>query len=66
MTEDERIIHIGELKECIAVLLNMCDPAPITTLRYVSPAAALREQADRMDEQDKWKRRAKALVEMKI
>jgi hypothetical protein len=66
MNEDERLQHIGELKECLAGLLSILEPIMVHDLVLRSEADELRRQADRLDVAERIKQRARELIAMKV
>jgi hypothetical protein len=66
MNDEERLQHIGELKECLANLLGFMDPPISTDLVKRSRSQELRMQADRLDAQDRIKQRAYELISMRV
>lgn len=66
MNEEERLQHIVELKECLANMLTFLDPPMVSDLVARSRGAELRMAADRADDEDRLKQRARELIAMKV
>ena len=50
---DTNYVSISELLESLELALSYMEEKPITTLLYISPAQALRNEADRIEQKEK-------------
>jgi len=63
MTEDEKLMLIGQLREIIGQLLIILEPPMVSDLVMRSRSDDLRREADRLDQMDAVKRRARELCD---
>jgi hypothetical protein len=67
MTEDERLQHIGELKECLGSLLFLIQPPTgAVSLVMLSEAQQLRQAADRAEAKERLLQRAHDLIAKQV